>query len=533
MVLPPPSPTPSIPEDLAIENEGIALTPEMSEAARELVDVMGLSHPYIHVVRNNVDNPSYALLMQYLGLFKADRVTESGCCHWCYDNEALDVNKRTKKHANIVQHMFTCDVENHPGQVRCAMCGFFIALDEQFEPVIQNKPYALLDQELTESCNSILSQHFQPCLENLCRRLGITKEEAPPTEDDDEPSGEDGEVFVADGGEDETDGDSIVKVSEEAASLSKSRWPLSSHIYTSGSRRGPLAVHLCPICLFNEDLPWMPTNKTFSGRLFHTYNVLPMQQHLFAHFAFRGTAAKVFPESGLAYAREMSCDQPGCNGSESMNSKLMIEHLHNVHRFPLIQCNRPHQHPEDENLVLPDAFRYQGDAEYDQDQTGCELDAACLIDHRKKNARLTAQGRIDARIRRVHAQFSSGAPPSNLTYTEDVHGVESERPPAEVNGNVDTDVAMEEPFVMNSPLNTESATQDMEELTDQLVARFYATKPAKAPSNLRQLLREEGVDITTFSTADAEMLSFLKGGLGLTLGHLATMRTLAKAILTH
>lgn len=85
-----------------------------------------------------------------------------------------------------------------------------------------------------------------------------------------------------------------------------------------------------------------------------------------------------------------------------MNTKELIEHLHNVHKLPLLQCNVNHIHPEDEQLILPDTFRFQRDAEFENSETAgaCPLDAVCLIDCRKSDSFKRAKARILKRLQR-------------------------------------------------------------------------------------------------------------------------------------
>ena len=63
-------------------------------------------------------------------------------------------------------------------------------------------------------------------------------------------------------------------------------------------------------------------------------------------------------------------------------------------------CNipQPHEHDSTATLILPEKFRYQGDAVFEQKLTGCALDEVCLVDLRHQRDQINTHARIQARV---------------------------------------------------------------------------------------------------------------------------------------
>ncbi|KAJ3521463.1 hypothetical protein NM688_g9014 [Phlebia brevispora] len=460
------------------------------------------AHPLIPLVQAHLkDNPRFHVMDFYWGLIKSDTLRSQSQCPWCFHNDSLTKAQREKTWSNLTSHMWTCDAEQHPGCERCPMCGLFVTLEQ----VVEKTDGAHLLQEYN---NNVLAAHFTTCFGQLLVTLGLT----------DPPSVELNLTDVVDVDEidfllenanldDESRPPSAMGAGAEGSSAEcDGRYPLFAHVFTSTSKR-PTSIYFCPVCLFDVSRQWLGQQKHKSGRLFNTYELWRMYRHIYSHWADKGTSRKDWPETGLACSREFTCNYPKCAHQDQLQLKEFIEHLHNDHGVPLLECNQDHDHPPNERLVLPDRFRYQADAEHEHEVSNTALDPVTLYDQRSDEVKQLARNRISSRLG-IAPESTKGKGKQKQKNEDEDEYKES-----------DSDEELEPPA---GPAG--SSTSALDDLS-QVFARFQQSASG-IPDSMLDTMRTE--DIGVDMLADPSCIPELKEALKLNTRQMSILRKIAQ-----
>jgi hypothetical protein len=112
-------------------------------------------------IASNPENPSYSALAYYISLFKADNLRNQGICPYCYTDESCAPSKRTKNHKlDLSNHLWSCSPKHRIHETLCPMCGLWL-------------PVSAEDARTTDFGSSQVSDHFERCLECLCKKLEL------------------------------------------------------------------------------------------------------------------------------------------------------------------------------------------------------------------------------------------------------------------------------------------------------------------------------------------------------------------------
>jgi len=414
--------------------------------AIKLMETLNADHPFMPLIHADRVNPRFALLSQYISLIRADNIRAQGKCPWCINDASLTSDVREKNHKDhLAQHMLQCDLKHHPGFTRCPVCGVF--LDGPWD-------------------DSDVEDHLEACV----RAMLVSHGHLPPTDEDrrlasqpdidpqdhtvgfrdDSGNPDEHPLVLINDPEDQllarrtgqtlpqrevvTAGGSPVS-SQPPVSITPTRGfeALSSFIRHSVAIRGCL-IYFCPLCLNKKGLAWLydPAEHGTSKRappehrLVYFKDKQRMHQHIYAHFSGAPSRAG---QTQLVYSRTFRCAFPPCDGEIERNLGATIEHLHNVHKYPLLKRNgptvgetqgadddddntdksdddgdngdNPPDDADEEELELPPQFRFDEDVAHEATYDPAILaeHPVTLVDKRHVNIKRKSKAAIDARCK--------------------------------------------------------------------------------------------------------------------------------------
>ncbi|KAJ7181488.1 hypothetical protein C8R43DRAFT_271764 [Mycena crocata] len=425
--------TPMVPSSSATASSAPASdTPAAEEPDNTLYDAMmdvfataDGTHPYLALIANEPSNPRLALIQRYVAFIRLDEQTGSRCT-FCFTDPSLTPEQQNKNYAqNYVSHVSSCELTHNPGKWRCPICIELLPAVPKRSKTYKGPRSTLptvsipsippdddLDEQERQGIHEAFVAHMEICFQRLlCIAAG--------EETDDE--GDAGHTAVADSDVCMTSGrDSDVRMSTARDSES-SIASIRSHAKVTRSRQKyrvdipdgadgaralsiqvpfdagrtqnrPLRLHsflFCPVCTFDEELPW-------HERLMSHPNVQKLMIHIASHWR-KGAV------SSINYKLAFKCGLPPCSSEVVMDTRHMIEHLHQKHDYALIQCvdhcdessdcdpeRCTRDHHNDTCFKLPERFIFHNDALLLSDSRVPEakrkaMPHATLVDYRKSD----------------------------------------------------------------------------------------------------------------------------------------------------